>query len=114
MEKKPGDKTIGVRTGKDILNLFKSKEREDRGIAIVKPRDEIETTLFNTWSELLGHENFGIHQDFFQVGPGFGFNICAQCNFLCRNNTDPENIFTKIPDLLIHTIDFINNAIDLL
>ena len=50
MEKKPGDKTIGVRTGKDILNLFKSKEKKGDGLAIVKPRDEVETSLYAIWS----------------------------------------------------------------
>ncbi|MEV4641951.1 AMP-binding protein [Actinoplanes sp. NPDC049548] len=34
----------------------------------VGPRDEIETAVWQTWAQLLGHEKFGVNDDFFAVG----------------------------------------------
>ena len=103
MEKKPGDKTIGVRTGKDILNLFKSKEKKGDGLAIVKPRDEVETSLYAVWSELLGHENFGIHEDFFQIGGNSlkGIQMVSRIAKIFQITLQPTDIFlnTTIDDL---------------
>src|SRR5215204_1270583 len=95
MENKPGNKTLGVRTGKDILNLFKSQEKKDSGFAIIKPRDEIETNLFSIWSELLGHENFGIHEDFFQVGGNSlkGIQVASRIAKNLRVNIQLTDIF---------------------
>jgi amino acid adenylation domain-containing protein/non-ribosomal peptide synthase protein (TIGR01720 family) len=95
MENKPANKTLGVRTGKDILNLFKSQEKKDSGISITKPRNEIEITLFDIWSELLGHRNFGIHEDFFQVGGNSlkGIQVVSRIAKNLRVNIQPTDIF---------------------
>ncbi|GAA2532838.1 AMP-binding protein [Pilimelia columellifera] len=34
----------------------------------VEPRDEVETAVWQAWAQLLGHENFGVTDDFFSVG----------------------------------------------
>jgi amino acid adenylation domain-containing protein/non-ribosomal peptide synthase protein (TIGR01720 family)/FkbM family methyltransferase len=68
MKNKPVNKTLGVKTGKDILNLFKSKVKNNNALNGNAPGNETETGLFAIWAGLLGHENFGIHDDFFQVG----------------------------------------------
>ena len=100
-----GDKTSGVRTGKDVLNLFKSKEKKDSDLAFVKPRDEIETSLFTIWSGLLGHENFGVHEDFFQVGGNSlkGIQVISRIATTFDTSLQPTDIFrnTTIADLAL-------------
>ena len=95
MEKKTGNKTLGVRTGKDILNLFKSQEKKDKDFAFTKPRNEIEINLFNIWSDLLGHENFGIHEDFFQVGGNSlkGIQVVSRVAKNLQVNIQPTDVF---------------------
>ena len=40
----------------------------DREASYVAPRDEVETEIARIWSELLGVERVGIHDDFFDLG----------------------------------------------
>ncbi|MHA4842635.1 amino acid adenylation domain-containing protein [Flavitalea antarctica] len=68
MKHNPLNKGQGAKTGKDILNLFKSKEKKSFDLNGNAPKDEIEKQLFSIWSSLLGHENFGVNDDFFQIG----------------------------------------------
>jgi hypothetical protein len=61
-------KTLSGRTGKDLLNLFKAKNQPLTKEDIVQVSNETEAIIFEFWAELLGHNNFGITDDFFLVG----------------------------------------------
>ena len=68
MKTNPFDKTLRAKTGKDILHLFNSKKKNGTEVKIQLPEGEVETALFSIWSNLLGHENFGVNDDFFLIG----------------------------------------------
>jgi amino acid adenylation domain-containing protein/non-ribosomal peptide synthase protein (TIGR01720 family) len=68
MIKKPFNKTSTGKTGKDILNLISSNRDKSSVTNILKPETETETKLYEIWVELLGHQTFGITDDFFSIG----------------------------------------------
>jgi hypothetical protein len=71
MKNNPANKLPGVKTGKDILNLFRSKEKKAGDKNGHAPAGDIEIGLFAIWTSVLGHDNFGTADDFFQVGGSF-------------------------------------------
>ena len=95
MKNKPENKTIGVKTGKDILNLFKSKDKKGNGLHGNMPADEVETGLFSIWAGLLGHENFGVNDDFFQAGGNSlkGVQVISRISRTFRVNIQLTDIF---------------------
>src|SRR5690606_14212981 len=42
--------------------------RLDRGAGAIVPRDQIEARLMGIWSEVLGVESLGVHDNFFALG----------------------------------------------
>ncbi|MBC7828705.1 MAG: AMP-binding protein, partial [Chitinophagaceae bacterium] len=95
MKNKPVNKTLGAKTGKDILNLFKSKEGKANGLNGNAPTDETEKGLFAIWAGLLGHENFGTNDDFFQVGGNSlkGVQVVSRISKLFLVNIQLTDIF---------------------
>jgi hypothetical protein len=59
MKNNPIKKTSAATTGRDILKLFREKEKQFSGQTIMQPVGDIETTLFGFWKNLLHHESFG-------------------------------------------------------
>ncbi|MGZ5134314.1 MAG: amino acid adenylation domain-containing protein, partial [Flavitalea sp.] len=68
MKETPRPKNALPTTGKEILNLFKSKEKQSAILNGHPPSNDTESGLFAIWAELLAHKNFGVGDDFFQVG----------------------------------------------
>jgi amino acid adenylation domain-containing protein/thioester reductase-like protein len=67
-----------------------SQKRPDLGVEMVEPRNEIEQNLANTWSQILGIEPIGIHDNFFDLG---GHSL-----FIAQMMTQVERIFlVKLP-----------------
>ncbi|MEO6719972.1 MAG: condensation domain-containing protein, partial [Ferruginibacter sp.] len=82
MKNKPFNKTVTANTGKDILKLFNAKKDKQKDLAVVSPSGETEEALFDIWKTLLHHENFGVNNDFFQVGGNSikGIQLVARIN----------------------------------
>ena len=68
MKNKQTNKSLIGRTGKDLINLLESKEKRLSKLDAVAPTGETEIALFGIWKKLLGHDNFGVLDDFFKVG----------------------------------------------
>lgn len=68
MKNKPTNKTLTGKTGKDLLKLIQSKGNAISNHARRMPETESELKLFNIWKNVLGHEDFGLDDDFFQIG----------------------------------------------
>src|SRR4051812_10213888 len=69
MKYDPLHKTVAFRTGKDIANLMSSRGKKTSAtVNVVAPTTETETVLYQVWKNLLGHDGFGINEDFFHVG----------------------------------------------
>jgi acyl carrier protein len=68
MIKKPFNKTSTGKTGKDILNLISSNKDKSSFTIILKPETETEIKLHEIWVELIGHQEFGVTEDFFSIG----------------------------------------------
>ncbi|MEO7768670.1 MAG: condensation domain-containing protein, partial [Ferruginibacter sp.] len=68
MKNKQFNKTLTGTTGKDILGLMRMKENRSPAQNTQAPAGDTEITLFNFWKSLLGHDNYGVNDDFFQVG----------------------------------------------
>ncbi len=69
MKRKPFNKTLLGKTGKDLLNLSNIQHGNipgDQGIQL--PVDETEQHLFDIWKGLLGQKSFGVTNDFFKSG----------------------------------------------
>ncbi|MFN2440946.1 MAG: condensation domain-containing protein, partial [Chitinophagaceae bacterium] len=62
------NKVAIAKTGKDILNLLLSKEKPLNGFSKALPTGDIEIALFSIWKSLLGHGDFFVNDDFFQLG----------------------------------------------
>ncbi|HYO56183.1 SDR family oxidoreductase, partial [Archangium sp.] len=50
------------------MEAASSHQRPDLGTEYVAPRDDVEAALATIWAELLGVEQVGIHDSFFQLG----------------------------------------------
>ena len=68
MKNKNIKKTTKTKTGKDLLKLIKKKADRTEKPDIQLPEGDIEVNIFNFWVSLLGHDNFGVKDDFFQTG----------------------------------------------
>jgi len=68
MNKKPINKTLTVKTGRDLLNLISANKERAIITNFLKPDSEIETKLYEIWVELLGNSEFGVTEDFFGIG----------------------------------------------
>ena len=68
MKNKQINKTLIGRTGKDLLNLINTKNKNITITDIEPPQGETETALYNFWKILLGFDDFGRNQDFFKTG----------------------------------------------
>ena len=66
MKNTPIRTTSATTTGKDILKLFREKEKQFPGPTITSPVGDTEITLFGFWKNL-HHESFGVNNDFFQT-----------------------------------------------
>ena len=49
-------------------NLLDLKQKHSSAITVSSPETEQESALYSIWKSLLGHDRFGIDDDFFQVG----------------------------------------------
>lgn len=68
MDNKEVNKALSARTGKDILNLIKHKEPGSHKQSLPASAGSAESILFGFWEDLLGHDRFGLEDDFFKVG----------------------------------------------
>ncbi len=68
MKHKPFNKNLVGKNSKDLLNLIGAKEERLQNQDMVLPSGATEITIFNFWKTLLGHDNFGVTNDFFLVG----------------------------------------------
>ena len=64
------DKTIASTRDEDMDrdNLLDLKQKRSSAITVSSPGTELESALYSIWKSLLGHDGFGIVDDFFQVG----------------------------------------------
>ncbi|MEO7583966.1 MAG: non-ribosomal peptide synthase/polyketide synthase [Ferruginibacter sp.] len=60
-------KTLIGKTGKDLLSLLGAKEKRVHK-NIIAPSGATEVTLYEFWKSLLGHDVFGVNDDFFRAG----------------------------------------------
>ncbi len=56
------------RTANELINLLDPKEKHSPKVNVSLPSNEAESTLYDIWKNLMGHDNFGVRDDFFQVG----------------------------------------------
>ncbi|MBC7887439.1 MAG: amino acid adenylation domain-containing protein, partial [Ferruginibacter sp.] len=68
MNKKQFSKTLTGKTGKDLVSLMGAKGNRSLQEAALAPSGATEITLYNFYKNLLGHDGFGVNDDFFQVG----------------------------------------------
>jgi hypothetical protein len=68
MKNKSFNKTLTGKTGKDLLNIMGVKVKHASFDVHVGPTGETETTLYAFWKSLLGHDDFGVKDDFFLAG----------------------------------------------
>lgn len=68
MKSKQHNKTLGARTGKDLLHLLDSKEKLSGEMDAPLFTGEVEIALSNIWKAILGHERFTLNDDFFWSG----------------------------------------------
>ena len=98
MKKKTQNPGEGIRTGKDLLNLFKAKgPKTDNGLGVNILENEAERRLHVIWSELLGHENLGRHDDFFQAG-GNSLNAVQVISRVIKN----FQVNLQLTDIFLH------------
>ncbi|MGI8581612.1 MAG: condensation domain-containing protein, partial [Chitinophagaceae bacterium] len=62
------NKVRTFRTANDLLYLLNPDEKHSAIVKICLPSNEDESTLYAIWKSLLGHDNFGVKDNFFQVG----------------------------------------------
>ena len=62
------NKTLTFKTGKDILNLLEAKEIHASNSTFSPPATETESALYTIWKTVLGHDRFGVNDDFFRIG----------------------------------------------
>ncbi len=55
-------------TGKDLAGLINSKKKHSIKLNVSLPGNETESTLYAIWKSLLGHDNFGVKDDFLGIG----------------------------------------------
>ncbi len=68
MKHNPLHKARSFRTGKDLASLLNRQENSSATLNVSPPSNETESTLYVIWKNLLGHDNFGVKDDFFQIG----------------------------------------------
>lgn len=78
--------------------LTSTYERISFGIGYIAPRNELETTMSQLWSEILNKETIGIHDDFFSLG-GQSIKVIKLVN-LIENTFDVK---LKIKDVFEHS-----------
>ncbi|MGI8583202.1 MAG: condensation domain-containing protein, partial [Chitinophagaceae bacterium] len=62
------NKVRTFRTAKELIYLLNPNEKNSATVKVCLPSNEDESTLYAIWKNLLGHDNFGVKDDFFQVG----------------------------------------------
>ncbi|MEJ7675837.1 MAG: phosphopantetheine-binding protein [Chitinophagaceae bacterium] len=62
------NKVRTFRTASDLIYLLNPNEKNSATVKVCLPSNENESTLYAIWKNLLGHDNFGVKDDFFQVG----------------------------------------------
>ncbi len=62
---------------------------------IIGPRDGNETVIINVWGEVLGRDDIGIRDDFFQIGGGSlnAVAVCAKLSSLFQSEIPVRTIF---------------------
>lgn len=72
----------------------------------IAPRNEIEQTVVNIWSEVLGHKPIGVHDNFFSIGGDSMkmVRIASKINTLLQTNARIADIYTyqTIAELALH------------
>ncbi|MBK8552370.1 MAG: hypothetical protein IPL53_15400 [Ignavibacteria bacterium] len=68
MKNKQINKTLKVKSGKDLVSLLDSKIKQSDEREFTPPSGETQITLLNIWKSLLVEKNFGVSDDFFQIG----------------------------------------------
>ena len=68
MKNKLINKSLKGKTGKDLLSLVNAKVKNPDKLSMLPPEGEVEISLFNFWESLLGHNSFGVKDDFFETG----------------------------------------------
>ncbi|MEO7584342.1 MAG: amino acid adenylation domain-containing protein [Ferruginibacter sp.] len=68
MKHKQINKTLVGKTGKELLGLMAAKEKLSDRHRLAMPSDPTEITVYSIWEKILGHNGFGVNDDFFQVG----------------------------------------------
>ena len=68
MKNKQFNKPFIARTGKDIRRLLDAQQKPAEPVGDIAITGPTETALYNIWSNLLLHGNFGRNDDFFTVG----------------------------------------------
>lgn len=54
--------------GKVDLSKLPEIVNNEETQTFVLPKNELENKIFNAWKQVLGHENFGVTDDFFEIG----------------------------------------------
>ncbi len=62
------NKTLTYRTGKDIAKLLIPNQEHISNLHFSSPSTNMETDLYAIWKSVLGHDNFGINENFFKTG----------------------------------------------
>jgi aspartate racemase len=57
-----------TQNGKVDRSRLPAPENSSVPMQIISPRDGMEQTLFKIWSDVLGRNRFGVHENFFQLG----------------------------------------------
>ena len=68
MKYKQVNKSLVGRTGKDLVGLLDSENKRSSIQENIAPEGATEIALHNIWQNLLGHNAFGVNDDFFYVG----------------------------------------------
>ncbi|MCB9252333.1 MAG: non-ribosomal peptide synthase/polyketide synthase [Flavobacteriales bacterium] len=66
MDKRP--KGIKLKTAKDLLNKIQKGVTPTGEVNYKQPDSEIQKSVYQIWQEVLGHDNFGVQDDFFSLG----------------------------------------------
>src|SRR4030095_11788397 len=97
MKNNPFNKPLLANTGKDILKLFQPGEKKSSALALPPTADKTEFIIYNIWKSLLQHENFGVNNDFFQVG-GNSLKAIQLVARICSHFT----VNIELSDIFLH------------
>lgn len=95
-------------TAANILNRINEEKaarprhaRPSLGISYVAPRNDLEQKIVDTWGEILGLENVGIYDNFFDLGGNslIGIDLIAQLRKQFDNKDIPAHILYEAPSV---------------